>query len=164
MNEAQITINGVALTEAQSMTLRVAMIGHFNGMSEEGALGPDETGETIRKGYLARSAEIINLLHGRTPPPATNVAGIMEALREALEPFADQSEFWSDQVSDRTPLLEKDNLKVGDVRRAAKAVDEYRRWKAAQAQPAGTVAADQNAAATSRPPTPPPAPREVGSP
>lgn len=105
---------------------------------------------------LDEVAAMIERRKTETPSPQSNLGGIVEALREALEPFADQSEFWSEQVSDRTPLLEKDNLKVGDVRRAAKAVDEYRRWKAAQAQPAGTVAADQNAAATSRPLTPAP--------
>jgi hypothetical protein len=50
-----------------------------------------------------------------------------DELADALEPFADQSEFWSGQVSDKTLLLEKDNLKVGDIRRAAKALGKYRR-------------------------------------
>lgn len=69
-----------------------------------------------------------------------------DELADALEPFADQSEFWSDQVSDKTPLLEKDNLKVGDVRRAAKALDKYRRairsaLSPSQSDPAAEIAA-----------------------
>lgn len=60
---------------------------------------------------------------------------IIEMLVNALDPFSDQAEFWSDQVSDNTPLLEKDNLTVGDIRRAQKAIIEYHHWKAAQAHP-----------------------------
>lgn len=48
---------------------------------------------------------------------------------EALEPFADQAEFWSEQVSNATPLLEKDSLTVGDVRRASATLSTIRSQK-----------------------------------
>lgn len=80
MSEAHIIINGVTLTEPQSMALRVAITGHLVQMSLEGALGEDATGEAIRELYFQRSAEVARLLNGSatrfrettkpwTPPP-----------------------------------------------------------------------------------------------
>jgi hypothetical protein len=61
-DEAKITINGVDLTSAQAMTFRVAITCYFAEMFEEGALGDDEHGESMRKAYYARAAEIIQIM------------------------------------------------------------------------------------------------------
>lgn len=48
----KITINGHELTESERMTMFVAIQSFGNEMLKEGALGNDEMGESIRKGYL----------------------------------------------------------------------------------------------------------------
>jgi len=60
--EADIVINGVKLTFAQSMTLRVAMSSFRSEMSEEDALGNDEHGKFMAEAYAKRSDEIIELI------------------------------------------------------------------------------------------------------
>jgi len=60
--EADIIINGVRLTFAQSMTLRVAMCSFLSEMSEDNALGSDEHGKLMSDVYAKRSREIINLI------------------------------------------------------------------------------------------------------
>jgi hypothetical protein len=68
MREPQITINGVTLNNTQAMTIRSAITHFLMEMSTAGALGEDETGEGIRKGYQARSAEIVQLMISPLPP------------------------------------------------------------------------------------------------
>lgn len=58
--ESIITINGVTLTEAQSMTVRVA-VQNFSILCQDG-LGEDETGKAIARGYLIAIREINYLL------------------------------------------------------------------------------------------------------
>ena len=59
--ESIITINGATLTEAQSMTVRVAL--QIYAMELQGnGLGSDETGQTIAEGYLRCIGEINQLL------------------------------------------------------------------------------------------------------
>lgn len=55
--EPKITINGRELTEAQAMTVRVAVQSYAMSLSSEG-LGEDETGKAIAKSYLARITEV----------------------------------------------------------------------------------------------------------
>ena len=57
MNEPRITINGVTITNAMSMTIRVAVESFAADLSRHG-LGDDDVGKGICAGYLARSAEI----------------------------------------------------------------------------------------------------------
>ena len=57
MREATITISGQRLTEAQSMTIRVAIENFAVQLYNEG-LGDDDTGKSICNGYLARIGEI----------------------------------------------------------------------------------------------------------
>lgn len=59
--EADITISGQPLTEAQSMTVRVALGSFMLGLKEDG-LGDDATGQAIAEGYKQRLAEIITLI------------------------------------------------------------------------------------------------------
>jgi hypothetical protein len=56
--EPEVTINGVKLTFAQSMTLRVAMCSFRSEMIEEG-LGNDEHGRRMAKSYAEKAEEII---------------------------------------------------------------------------------------------------------
>jgi len=56
-DEPSISINGRRLTEAQAMTVRVA-VGSFEMTLQGNGLGEDETGRAICAGYLARIAEI----------------------------------------------------------------------------------------------------------
>lgn len=50
--EPHIIVNGVPLTEGQSMTVRVALSSFLMRLEEEG-LGNDERGKNITKGYIA---------------------------------------------------------------------------------------------------------------
>jgi hypothetical protein len=61
--EADITISGQRLTEAQSMTVRVAL--QAFAMTLQEGLGEDETGKRIADGYL-RCIDEINQLIMRT--------------------------------------------------------------------------------------------------
>jgi hypothetical protein len=64
MSEPTITINGVTLTTAQTMTVRVA-IESFAMDLQSGVLGKDAHGKAMTKGYLARIAEIRILIFGK---------------------------------------------------------------------------------------------------
>ncbi len=55
--EAAITINGHALTAAQSMTVRCAIEALASSLRDDG-LGDDEHGKMMKAGYLARIREI----------------------------------------------------------------------------------------------------------
>lgn len=62
MSEPDITINGCKLTEAQAMTVRVALVTFALDLREPDALGKDYTGRGIRKGYKARVSEILTMI------------------------------------------------------------------------------------------------------
>ncbi|MFZ2404409.1 MAG: hypothetical protein WAW41_04680 [Methylobacter sp.] len=57
VHEPDITINGNLLTQAQSMTIRVAVYSFAERLQDEG-LGDDQTGKDITANYLARLKEI----------------------------------------------------------------------------------------------------------
>lgn len=61
MPEPKITVNGVPLTEAQAMAMRVA-VAHFSMDLSANGLGEDETGKAIAAGYLARIVEVNKLM------------------------------------------------------------------------------------------------------
>lgn len=60
-DEPTITINGVRLTTAQAMTIRVAIGAYQISLQDEDALGSDETGRSIRNGYM-RNLIDLNML------------------------------------------------------------------------------------------------------
>ena len=60
MNEPIITINGKLLSEAQAMTVRVALEAYAFDLQTNG-LGDDETGKAIASGYLRCVREIREL-------------------------------------------------------------------------------------------------------
>jgi hypothetical protein len=62
-SEATIFVNGVRLTDAQSMTVRVALNNLISEMRSEG-LGDDQIGRDIASGYIARGGEVLGLIHG----------------------------------------------------------------------------------------------------
>jgi len=62
--EANVTINGVELTSAQSMALRVAVDTFIAEMQELNALGDDEMGIAIARGYRERCGEVRKLIGG----------------------------------------------------------------------------------------------------
>lgn len=64
MPEPQITINGVALTQAQAMAVRVAITSYHSEMCNPTALGEDATGRGITKGYHTRLSEVLSLIFG----------------------------------------------------------------------------------------------------
>lgn len=63
-----ITINGVRLTEAQAMTVHVAIQSFAMSLQEEG-LGKDDTGKALTALYLTRIREINTLLVPSSKPP-----------------------------------------------------------------------------------------------
>lgn len=63
MSEPTIIINGQQLTDAQAMTVRVA-IEHFAVDLAERGLGNDERAKAISKGYLDRIGEIRRAIFG----------------------------------------------------------------------------------------------------
>lgn len=62
VKEANIVINGVTLSFAQSMTLRVALSSFLLEMRDPNALGNDAHGTAMTHLYAARSEEIIQLI------------------------------------------------------------------------------------------------------
>lgn len=70
MAEPTITLNGVTLSPAQAMTMRVALQDFLMSLSAQDALGDDEHGHAMRGGYLARGREINAIMH-----PTTGSAG-----------------------------------------------------------------------------------------
>lgn len=62
MTEADVTINGVPLTFGQSMALRVAANNFAMELQDPDALGDDEGGRSITKGYRERLAEVLGLM------------------------------------------------------------------------------------------------------
>jgi len=73
MKEAIITINGQLITDAMSMTLRVALEGFASDLSHNG-LGEDDLGMEMVKLYRARISEIRSLMYvqnGNNPVTAT---------------------------------------------------------------------------------------------
>lgn len=61
MNEPTIEINGYQCTPAMAMTLRVALQSFLMDLEANG-LGDDEHGLAMKDGYLARGAEINELM------------------------------------------------------------------------------------------------------
>lgn len=61
MKEALITINGIVLTESQSMTVRVAVVSFVQSLARDG-LGDDESGKEIAQAYLDNLWQINELL------------------------------------------------------------------------------------------------------
>lgn len=55
--EAEIVINGVKLTEAQSMAVRCAIESFDSDLTSNG-LGEDDLGKSITKGYRDRLKEV----------------------------------------------------------------------------------------------------------
>lgn len=62
MTEAKIVIEGSELTEAQAMTVRVALDA-FHDRHQSGALGDDHNGQTTSSAYAKRSEEVLRLIH-----------------------------------------------------------------------------------------------------
>ena len=60
--EAHVVINGVTLTEAQSMAVRVAIESFDSGLRTDG-LGKDEMGVAMAKAYMERIEEIRSALY-----------------------------------------------------------------------------------------------------
>ena len=63
--EPKIIINGTRITEAESMTIRVAMTDFTERMTVKWALGNDATGEAIREGYLNQSRSVLERMFQR---------------------------------------------------------------------------------------------------
>ncbi len=59
--ESTIIINGVELTHAQSMTIRVALGAFATDLNEQG-LGDDKVGQKICENYLLNIHEIYHLM------------------------------------------------------------------------------------------------------
>lgn len=59
--EPNITINGRTLTEAQAMTLRVALGAFVMDMQLSG-LGNDSNGKELAKAYLSNAKEIASIM------------------------------------------------------------------------------------------------------
>lgn len=62
IDEPKITINGKPLTSGQSMLVRVAVTSFHTEMQEPNALGDDEHGRAMVKGYRERAKEVLDLL------------------------------------------------------------------------------------------------------
>lgn len=67
--EADIIINGVKLTDAQAMTLRVAIGGWLMDLQNPDHLGTDEHGRFMTAAYRLRASEIQDLIFLNLTPP-----------------------------------------------------------------------------------------------
>lgn len=61
MTEPHIIINGIELTEAQAMAVRVAVSSFYTEMGAPDALGEDEHGRAMAAAYRLRLAEVYRL-------------------------------------------------------------------------------------------------------
>lgn len=61
MHEALITVDGVTLNHAQSMTVRVALASFNTDLAENG-LGDDDHGKFMTKSYRERCVEVEELI------------------------------------------------------------------------------------------------------
>lgn len=77
-NESSVTINGHKLSQAQSMTLRVAVGAFIMSLQTEG-LGDDPHGKIMTDAYLDRLAEICALMN---PGGAVTHQRVADAIRE----------------------------------------------------------------------------------
>jgi hypothetical protein len=73
--EANIVINGVTLTHAQAMTVRVAIASLRSDMATHG-LGDDEHGKFMAQAYLDRGAEVETLLFSHLPADQQPTPGV----------------------------------------------------------------------------------------
>lgn len=64
--ESEVTIDGVPLSFAQVMTLRVALTSYLMELRENG-LGDDTTGKAIAAGYLAHGHAVARMLSNPSP-------------------------------------------------------------------------------------------------
>lgn len=62
---ALISIDRIALSDGQVMTLRVALAYLVSSMAESGALGGDEIGKQIAEGYLQSAGDILRMIDAR---------------------------------------------------------------------------------------------------
>jgi hypothetical protein len=60
--EVQATISGMTLTDADVMTLRLAVEALAEQMAYKGALGRDAHGEAMRLGYLDAARKVRDML------------------------------------------------------------------------------------------------------
>jgi hypothetical protein len=61
-SEAAITVNGTSLTDAQVMTVRVALGNFVTYLSMNNSLSSDESGRRVARGYQERAHEIFRLM------------------------------------------------------------------------------------------------------
>lgn len=61
--EPLVSINGVQLTNAQTVALRVAVSNYLSDLQDSN-LGDDPHGQAVTKLYLARLQEVSELMHG----------------------------------------------------------------------------------------------------
>lgn len=61
-SEALVTINGVNLSNAQSIALRMAVLNYLNDLINNG-LGDDEVGKALTAAYIERLKEIEIVMH-----------------------------------------------------------------------------------------------------
>lgn len=62
--EAAITINGIRLSFTQSWTVRVAIADFLMALADPNAMGDDEHGRAMVRGYRARAEEVQKLIFG----------------------------------------------------------------------------------------------------
>ena len=62
MKEAHVAIDGVTLTQGQSMTLRVAMEFFRMDLLKPASLGEDDMGKRLASAYAKNAAEISSML------------------------------------------------------------------------------------------------------
>lgn len=61
--EAAVSINGIQLNDAQSMSIRVAVASFIQDLQDQG-LGDDFHGKAMTSNYLLRLQEVEKLLNG----------------------------------------------------------------------------------------------------
>ena len=62
--EATITINGIKLTNAEAMTVRVAINSFLIGL-RDGHLGDDDVGKSLTTGYTTNGSTVLRLMSRR---------------------------------------------------------------------------------------------------
>lgn len=84
MGNARIVINGTPLTEAQAITVLLALDAFRDRQQEEG-LGDDERGQALSSAYAARADEVIGLIHNEPKNSAQHERSRESEIQELIE-------------------------------------------------------------------------------
>lgn len=125
MAVARILINGTPLTEAQAMTVLLALDAFRDRQRGEG-LGKDEVGQALSSAYAARADEVIGLIHNE---PMTHSAQPERSRESEVQELIEMVHAWFGQPENMYEGILHEMFEQGNVEQefADRAVAEARK-------------------------------------